>query len=649
MPQPPRILALALLLAACGDSVAGTTSGESTGGSSGEPVDPTTGTTSPVDPTTGTTSPVDPTTGTTSPVDPTTGSTTDLSTTTTTTTDTTDGSTTGTTTGDPPPPAPELTCPDDPDGGCDAVPDAPLEAGAAVLSLIPNCFEGWVDTNGNATYDIFQDDVLDCGCDRKCPGDPDYPGPDAGEGNFTLQPIYLAGFGNNRPATGVRGAGVGLVGDGDGLWARALVLRQGETTVAIVTLDTIGWFNDDVLAVRQALADQDLAVDYLLVHSIHNHEGPDTMGLWGPVQLVSGYDDAYRAQVRATVVDAVADAHAARVPVAELRVGEVDVGEYHDSGVANVIRDSRDPWVVDEFLGAAQLVDGQGDTIATMVSFGNHPETLADDNLLITADFVHGVRRAVEQGSQWQQAPGKPGVGGPCLYLNAAVGGMMTPLGVTVVNPDGDSYTAASFEKADSIGQLLGEMALDALADADIVADAQLDVQAQTFPARVDNVLYNLMFQAGIFEREVIDMQDGMYITTEMSLINLGPLQLLSVPGELLPELGVGGYDGSHVNAPGVPLVDPQNPNPPALDQAPPGPYLKDRMFGTYRWIVGLGNDELGYLIPDYDYKLADNPYIEEAEGDHYEETNSLGPAITGLVEQHADLLLDWSKWKHGE
>jgi hypothetical protein len=37
-------------------------------------------------------------------------------------------------------------------------------------------------------------------------------------------------------------------------------------------------------------------------------------------------------------------------------------------------------------------------------------------------------------------------------------------------------------------------------------------------------------------------------------------------------------------------------------------------------------------------------PWVSEAEGNHYEETNSLGPAMAGLVDQFADLLIAWSK-----
>lgn len=545
------------------------------------------------------------------------------------------------------PEAPDLQCPGDKSGQCDLDPAAKLEAGAAVLSIVPNCFEAWVDLDNNFAFKKGNDELLDCGCDRLCPADPGYVGPDDGEGDGKLQAAWMAGFGNGRPATGVRGAGVGLVGDGDGLWARAIVLRQGNTTVAIVAMDLVGWFNGDVKAARQQLAEQGIDVDHLIVHSTHTHEGPDSMGLWGIDQFTSGYDPKLRAQLRATVVDAVETAFKELRPVAGFKVGEVDISTYHDNGVANVISDHRDPWVVEEFISAAQLTDGDGQTIATLINFSCHPETLGDENLLMTSDFVHALRRTVEQGSTWKTAPGVPGLGGPAIYINGAVGGMMTTLGVNVTNPDGDSFQSAGWEKADSIGQLLGEMALDAVANGDDVVDPSLRVINKIFRVPVANGLFKFLFMQGIVEREVFEnpRTKDMEIDTEMSLVELGPIQLLSVPGELLPELAVGGYDGSRINAPGVPLVDPDNVNPPKLAQAPEGPYIKDRMPGMYPWLIGLGNDELGYIIPEYNFELdPKNPYNSEAEGDHYEETNSLGPHMAGLIDKYADLLIYWSK-----
>lgn len=552
-----------------------------------------------------------------------------------------------TTTGDPPMAPPDLMCPGDPSGVCDDT-RGKLEAGASVLSIIPRCWETWIDVDQNSEYKKGNDELNDCGCDQLCPEDMGYPGPDEGEGDGLLQPSFMAGFGHNRAAAGVRGPGVGLIGEGDGLWARTIVFRQGELVVAIVTIDTVGLFNGDVLTLRGMLADANVEVDHLIVHSAHNHEGPDTMGMWGKDLFTSGYDPKYREQLLDTVFEGVQAAFADLRAVESMKVGEVDISTYHENGVGNVISDHRDPWVVDEMLGAAHLVDGDGQTIATLINFGCHPETVADENLLFTADFVHGLRRTVEQGSTWTSAPGKPGLGGPAIYLNGAVGGMMTTLGVQVVNPDGDTWGPGwGWEKVDSIGQLLGEMALDAVDNGDDVVDPQMRVINKRWRAPVVNAAFKLLFEQKIVEREVFDnaetkMQE---IETEMTLLEIGPIQILTVPGELLPELAIGGYDGSHINKPGEPLVDDGNTNPPELDKAPQGPYIKDRMTGTYRWILGLGNDELGYIVPEYDFKLADvMPWIEEAEGQHYEETNSLGPDMAGLIDHWSDYLLWWSK-----
>ncbi|MCY1068667.1 hypothetical protein OV090_28265 [Nannocystis sp. RBIL2] len=662
----PLLLTLAVFPLACGDSTATTTDTDSSTSSSSStsttsddpPSITTTGTTeSATWSTEGPTTTVVPTTtdAITSTTTTTTTDPTATTTSTTTTTDSTTTTTTTTTTGDtdtdgPPPPdvVPELVCPGDPDGHCDPVPDAELLAGASVLSIVPNCFEAWTDLDADAEYEPPGEVFLDCGCDRLCPGDPGYVAADTGEDDGEFQASWLAGFHNGRPATGVRGEGLGLVGEGDGLWARALVLEQGNTKLAIVTLDLVGFFNNETLAIRDSLAQMGLEVDYVLLHALHNHEGPDSMGLWGPEQLVSGYDPAYREQVRQAIVESIVAADAAKKQVAQMVVGEVDTSTYHANGVGNVINDSRDPFVVDEMIGAVQLIDGEAQTIASLVSFGNHPEALSDENTLITSDFAHGLRRTLEQGSQWLQSPGKPGVGGPCLFLNAAVGGLMTPLGMAVKTPDGETYQSGTFEKADAIGQLLGEMALDALANGDAIDAPKLDLQAQKFKLRVDNQNFQAMFQLGIFDRETFMEMDGMYIETEAALINLGPAQFLTVPGELFPELAIGGYDGSHINVPTKPLVDPNNTNPPNLLEAPEAPYLKDKMHGTYRFIIGMGNDELGYIVPEYDWVLGDPPWITEAEGDHYEETNSIGVETFSKIDAAADVLIAWSKWVHG-
>jgi len=545
---------------------------------------------------------------------------------------------------------PDLACPGDPSGVCDPVAGAPLRAGAAVVSIVPECYESWVDSNGDHHW-TGTEPILDCGCDRLCPGDEGYPGPDEGEDDDQFQAQWLAGGDHTVPVMGVRDASLGLRGEGDGLWARALVLEQGNTTLAFVAFDLIGVFYDDTLRIREEAASRGLDLDHLVVHATHVHAGPDTLGLWGRTITDSGYDPRYVAQVRTAAVDAIEQALAARTEVT-LTLGEVDAAAYStEKGVFNVNSDTRDPWVIRNELRVARFADADDHTVATLVNWASHPETLLDSNALMTSGFVHALRATVEDGVTWEGSS-RDGVGGTCIYVNGALGGMMTTLRVDPIDPDGNEWTEKSFDALDVIGQLLGEMALDAIADGEEVAAPQLSFRVKGFEVPIENQGLQAMSLLGVIDRETfnwdpeqpIDDDNEPWVATEMDVVTLGSMQWLTIPGEPFPELVVGGYDGSRINAPGKVLVDPNNPNPPDLAAAPAGPYLADLMTAEHKWIVGLGNDELGYIIPTYDFVLHTGaPYVLSAEGDHYEETNSLGPYMADRIQEEATALLQWA------
>src|SRR5690606_32085193 len=253
--------------------------------------------------------------------------------------------------------------------------------------------------------------------------------------------------------------------------------------------------------------------------------------------------------------------------------------------------------------------------------------------------------KTVEHGSQWNTAPDQPGLGGHAIFLSGALGGMMTPLRISTTSPDGETWGTGTFEKADTIGQLVGEIALDALANGEVIANPRLEFAAQPMLIEIRNDAFKLAFMQGIFDREIVEMNGIQYVRSEMGVVELGPVRMLTIPGEMLPELAVGGYDGSQMFTTEVELIKTDNPNPPNLDEAPAGPYLKERMGSSYTWLIGLGNDELGYIIPQYDFVLGSPQYISEAEGDHYEETNSVGPHMAGVIDEQGDALVEFIDW----
>ena len=534
----------------------------------------------------------------------------------------------------PEPRALDRLCPGD--AGCEGN-EGPLLAGVAKRDLTP-CFEGWEDLEGDGTYRATEDPFLDCGCDRLCPDDPGYAGPDRGEGDGIFQAAWIAGFGQGRPAASVH----------DPIELRAITLQTGETSVAIVTLDLVGWFYDDTLAVRAAVAAAGADLDLVVVHATHNHEGPDSMGQWGERFGRRGVDEAWRQDVIAAAASAVVEAQNSAVEV-NLTVGRADsAAPFGAKGTRNTVRDSRDPVVIDEWVGAAQLRDAGGGAVATLVNWGNHPEVLGGDNTALTADFVHYLREGVEQGVPGGPSP-RAGQGGQAIFLNASVGGLMTPLGITVTDWDGVDHPGETFEKAEALGHIVAGLAIDALESAAGPAEApRLGFRAEVVEIPVENIGFQALFLAGVFERELVGWDSSLPISatnipkirTEVDLIELGPLRILTVPGELFPELAVGGYDGSRVNTDEVPFMDPGNEAPPDLAAAPTGPPLKAQLGVEHAWILGLGNDEIGYLVPPYDYVLAESaPYLSEPPGDHYEETNSLGPAAVPTLLAAAELV----------
>ena len=388
--------------------------------------------------------------------------------------------------------APDMHCPGGPsdDGACEDA-SGPLRAGAARVAITPTCFETFDDVDGDAEWDWDDEAFLDCGCDRLCPDDAGYPGPDAGEGDGDFQAVWLAGFQNARAAQGVH----------DELWARAIVLEQGDTRVAVVAVDLVGWFNDEVTATRALLADRGLAVDHLVLASTHNHEGPDTMGLWGRTETRPGHDPAYTAWVHAQTADAVEAAIADLREVGTLTVGSVDVREMHETQALNVVNDRRDPKIIDPALGAAWFQDTSGRTIASLAHFGNHPEAIADENGLITSDFPDQLRETMESGVVWDGHT-RAGLGGVSIFLNGTVGGMMTPLGITVHTPDGEALREYGFEKNDALGKIMGEMALDAIAAGEVAVDPTLAVANHRFDLLVENWGFQGMFLSGLLDRE---------------------------------------------------------------------------------------------------------------------------------------------------
>ena len=459
-------------------------------------------------------------------------------------------------------------------------PNHPFQAGFSAVDITPKVPDRWFDANDDAKYIAADGDSYD----------------DV-NGNGQFDAVWIAGFSNKRAANGVH----------DAIWARAAVFDDGQARIAIVSLDVVGLLHEEVLDIRQSLPSA-LGVDYLLITSTHTHEGPDTIGIWGESIFQSGVNEAYQRRVRSGVIEAVNNAVEAMRP-ASLHVSQ-DL-----EGAEGLVADSRQPEVFDLGLRTIRAVNNADQsTLGTLVVWANHPETVWSGNLLISSDFPHYVRRTVEQGIHNDQLV-IDGVGGVAIYINGAIGGLMTTAprhGIR--HPFSEEIMhAPTFAKAEAQGISLGMLALRSMQNATSVEQPQISVRAKTVYLPLDNTKLTLAAVFGLVRKDFTGWNET---RTEVAAIDIGPISIVAIPGEIYPELVNGG------------IVAPAGQD---YDTAPLEiPPIREMMAGQFKFIFGLANDEIGYIIPksEWDVKA---PFLYHAKKSPYGETNSFG-SDTALI-----------------
>ena len=133
----------------------------------------------------------------------------------------------------------------------------------------------------------------------------------------------------------------------------------------------------------------------------------------------------------------------------------------------------------------------------------------------------------------------------------------------------------------------------------------------------LENTLYRYYKFLGILDNPInFNIFKGKYyFKTETSVLQISNLTFILIPGEIFPELVLG---GSYINPEG------NNLNPQTIQELTLGKNIENLI------IIGLCNDEIGYIIPPSDFLVDEKyPYINKYEDqngeNHYEETNSVG------------------------
>ncbi|MCD8540895.1 MAG: hypothetical protein LRY55_14860 [Leadbetterella sp.] len=466
-----------------------------------------------------------------------------------------------------------------------------FQAGFSAKKITPAVEDTWTDSNGNAKFD-------------KGESYHDH------NGNGKFDAWWIAGFHNRRPANGIH----------DDLWARTVFIDDGTTRIAIVSVDVIGMGYNHTIDIRKEIP-QDLGIDYAVICNTHNHEAPDVIGMWGKGIFKPGVNKKWLAFVKEQAVASIAEA-AAQARPARFRFAEDLTSAIH------LVNDTRPPFVLDPGLYVMEAVDAEtGKTLGTVVNWGNHPETLWSKNVMITSDFPHYVREGMEKGVFVDGKEVKAGRGGICVYLTGSVGGLMTTNDRFAFTSALDSaeYLTADFKKAEMQGMELAYHALTALEKSSETENPSgISIHARSFEIPLKNRLFKLGVALGVLDRGGFTSRGK--FRTEVGALRFSEVQMLLIPGEIYPELVNGGVENPEGSDYGI---DPL--------EIPP---LREAMTSRYKWVLGLANDEIGYILPksQWDTKA---PFTYGRDKAPYGEENSCGPETGPAIHGKALELLN--------
>lgn len=311
-----------------------------------------------------------------------------------------------------------------------------------------------------------------------------------------------------------------------------------------------------------------------VVACTHTHHGPDGLGFWGrPFEGVSGIDPDYLARVRAVVAASQLAAISALEP-AKLSAGSVAVPE--------LVRNLRHPEVLDDELSVLRAWRADGSVIATFCDYACHPEVVDSTGHAVTADYAGHLCRALDRST-----------GGTTVFAVGALGGMQSP------DTELDTH-----EEAERFGSVLATAVEDVLRHAPVLDDVDVSFSRGEVELPLENPIYELGMEMGLVPAAE---RRGELAVTEVSVIRVGPVGMACVPGELMPQLGFRLKDALRSSGATVPVI------------------------------VGLADDELGYLIPEDDF-TAPVDYLDP--GSSYEESFSAGPLTGTKVCEAVEALL---------
>ncbi len=323
------------------------------------------------------------------------------------------------------------------------------------------------------------------------------------------------------------------------LTVRALVLDDSGTRVAICSTDFLGFPSALGEKVRKQVPG--IPPQNILIGATHNHSGPDCYGFPDRSGKTAA-DIKYLESVCARLADAINEAVARLQPATvKIATGKAQ-GKIAYNYYAEQLYDPR--------CHVMQILDTKNKPVATLVNYACHPEVIGPDQGILSPDFVGPLYDRIEQAG-----------GGIGIFMNGALGGMVT---ADCRGPDGKDIR--TWDECIRIGRLLADESLRIIAGAPIQKNPTLFCGNTTIELPVESEVIRSVIKLSPLG---FKLNERGAVATQVNVVNLGNAQILTIPGEALPNIGY---------------------------------YLKRKMHGEHNFLFGLTNDAFGYILTKVDW-----------------------------------------------
>lgn len=351
------------------------------------------------------------------------------------------------------------------------------------------------------------------------------------------------------PASGGIGAGRPTKEKRGELTTRAIVFRKGDTTVGIVSIDVIGF--PSVLGDRIRAKVSRIPPKNIMIGSTHTHSAPDCYAF---PDLRGGHSGDLK--YMDSVCIKAAEALNAAIDGLQPATLKIATGEAKGKIAYNYYA----PDLYDRRMSVIQALNPAGKPIATLVNYAVHPEVLGNGVGITSPDLVGPLCEKLEAQT-----------GGAAIFMNGAQGGM-----VTADNRNLDQSRdplraywndARTWDECVRIGNQMADEALRIIKSAKEQKDPSLfcDAISVRFPVESAGLWAIIVGSPLKYPHNSKDHS----INAQVNLVNLGTAQILTIPGEALPNIGF---------------------------------YLKRKMHGKHNLLFGLTNEAFGYILTKVDF-----------------------------------------------